>query len=362
MYSEMKARVIEVSLENEYIQRLKIDKGSKRALLYKQMTKPVKVGDYVIVNTTATTLKLGTGGWDIVRHVLVEKDEVTIDQDRGHIMKARYTPIQHSVHTVESEESIHHEHFKEYFSLRGRPVLLAELHSMVPLIYYVSQEMKEKTRCVVIFDDQATLALSMSKQLSELHKENHFTSITVGQAFGGQFEAVTVASALQYATLVTKADLIIISVGPGVVGTGTMYGFSGLELAHWSHTVSALDGIPIWIPRLSFAETRERHYGLSHHTITPLAQFTFKRAILPFPFMEEEQLAHVKKQLAAQSFQTEHDIRFAKENNIQHDVERALEKAARPIETMGRGYEQDPIFFLAVAEAVRVTLKLKQDQ
>lgn len=355
MYREEKALVLKVTYENENIQHLITDRGAKRALLYKQLTKRATVGDYVIVNTTATALQLGTGGWDIVRYVLTEDEDVTLRGD-GHIMKVRYTPVQHSVLAVEEKDSPYHDTFKRRFSLRHRHVLLAELHSMVPLIFYIAVQMKKDVRCCVIFDDQASLALAMSRHLNELHKNPSFTSVTVGQAFGGQFEAVTVASALQFAEQIVQPDLIAISVGPGVVGTGTVYGFSGMAMANWSHTVSALDGVPVWIPRLSFAEKRERHYGLSHHTLTPLSQFTFKKAILPFPYLNKEQLRRIKDQLKSVPFQTEHDFRFATTNDVATFVEQALKSAPFPIETMGRGFHEDPVFFFAVAEAVRIAL------
>ena len=360
MYKEVKANVVDIHFEDEEIQQLIIDNGVGRALLYKRMTESVKVGDQVVVNTTAAELNLGTGGWDIVRHVIhhkVEYDWGTGD-NRGHIIKARYTPIQHSVLTVEEQKSVYHHYFTKPFSLAGRPVLLAELHSMVPLIFYLMKEMKKDVRCCVIFDDQAALPLMISEQLRQLHTEEQFTSITVGQAFGGNYEAVTIASALQCATMIDKADVIVISVGPGVVGTGTCFGFTGMAQSHWSHIVSALYGVPIWIPRMSFADRRNRHYGISHHTLTPLSQFTFKKAVVPIPFMKEQQRAIVEQQLEKQSFQVIHDIHFADQDSVSPVMKYALKRAPLPIQTMGRKFEDDPVFFLAVAEALRVGLEL----
>lgn len=359
MYTELETRVLDIRFEDEEIQQLTTDKGAGRALLYKRMTRAVKVGDRIVVNTTATELRLGTGGWDIVRHVLGRKEEQWSTGDSlGHIMKARYTPVQHSVLAVESQESDFHGVFTKPFSLAGSPVWLAELHSMVPLLYYLTQQLNKEYRCCVIFDDQAALPLMLSEQLRVLHREKEFTSITVGQAFGGNYEAITIASALQCAKMIVKADVIIISVGPGVVGTGTSYGFSGMILSHWSHSVSALDGVPIWIPRMSFADKRKRHYGISHHTITPLSQFTFEKAILPLPYMAESQREIVLSQLNKASYRVQHDIRFAKQDDVSHHLKNALKQATMSIQTMGRKFEADPIFFLAVAEALRVGLEL----
>ncbi|MFC0558216.1 DUF3866 family protein [Halalkalibacter alkalisediminis] len=356
MYKQMVTKVIDIQFENEKIQKLKTDKGSKRAILYKCLSPSVEVGADVVVNVTATDLQLGTGGWDIVREVIPVKnwsDEAV----QGHIMKLRYTPIQHSVMAIESQESEYHHLFTKSFTLKGSPVWLAELHSMVPLFYFVSQEIKSGSRCCVIFDDQAGLALAMSDQLRALHQQGRFHSITVGQAFGGEFEAVTIASALQFAKNTLEADFIVISVGPGVVGTGTRFGFSGMIMSHWSHTISALEGVPIWIPRLSFADSRQRHSGLSHHTLTPLCQFTFKEAVLPIPYLEEKNRQKLMEQLESyRPYHVEHQIHFSLEDYVTEMVTHALKRARLPIQTMGRKYEDDPLFFCAVAEAIRVGL------
>lgn len=359
MYTETKATVLAVCYEDEEIQKLTTDSEAGRAILFKRFTPPVKAGELVWVNTTATNLKLGTGGWDIVRVRVGNYDGMIVKNgETGHIMKARYTPVQHSVLTVEEQQSDFHDVFCEPFSLTGTHVWLAELHSMVPLMYYMAQELRKGIGCCVIFDDQAALPLALSDQLRELHREEYFSSITVGQAFGGQYEAVTLASALQFAKVVLGAKMIVISVGPGVVGTGTVYGFSGMAQANWSNTVSALGGTPIWVPRLSFADKRERHHGLSHHTLTPLSRFTLKEVILPLPYLDEQYRQVIKKQLKEVSFQCRHQIHFAERNQAQSAFLRALKAAKLPLQTMGRSFADDPAFFLAVAEAVRFGLEL----
>ncbi|MBP3951085.1 DUF3866 family protein [Bacillus suaedae] len=351
MYTELVMTVIDILYEDEEIQKLETDKGSKRALLYKSISMRANKLDRILVNTTATELNLGTGGWDIVRAHLSEIHH-SIREDDGHIMKARYTPIQHSVLAVESPESPYHDHFKKACTLEGQSVWLAELHSMVPLFFYLLHDQFPEKKCCVIFDDQAALPLQMSDQHRLLQQEEAFTSITVGQAFGGDYEATTIASALQFANDVLKSDVILISVGPGVVGTGTQYGFSGMIQAEWSHMISALNGNPIWIPRVSFADQRSRHIGISHHTLTPLCRFTFKPAHLYLPKMNDEQGNHIKRQLEEyHPFSTQHHIVFS-EREVDKLVIRAIDRALLPIQTMGRKYEDDPLFFCAVAEAL----------
>ncbi|WP_088102360.1 DUF3866 family protein [Halalkalibacter urbisdiaboli] len=357
MYAEKQTYVREVTYEDETIQLITTDIGAKKAVLYKTLTARVEPGDPVIVNITATKLKLGTGGWDIVKSSARLEAEQTHRED-GHIMKLRYTPNQHSVLAIEAQESPYHSLFKEKFSFDKEPVLLAELHSMVPLAYYVGKVLKPDFTCCVIIDDQAALPLMVSEQMRMLKDDPAFKTITIGQAFGGTFEAVTMHSALQFASQELKPDLIMISVGPGVVGTGTMYGFTGMTLASWANIVGAFKGTPVWIPRLSFSEKRERHVGLSHHTLTPLFDFTYTRCLLPFPFLEDAQKEYISRQLnAVKSNDIIHELRWSERDNASILVEKALQLSPLPIRTMGRGYADDATFFLAVAEAVRVCLE-----
>ncbi|WP_062046493.1 DUF3866 family protein [Bacillus sp. JCM 19034] len=356
MYRELTATVLSIYYEDEDIQKLETDKGANKAILYKRLCPRTDVGDQVIVNVTATDLLLGTGGWDFVVSHRNKVLHWTTEND-GHIMKARYTPIQHSVQTVESQESEYHHLFEQPFSLEGRPIWIAELHSMVPLFFALLQVYDPKKRLCVIIDDQASLPLYLSDQIREMKKNPNLITITVGQAFGGDFEAITIASAIQFAYHILKVDCILISVGPGVVGSGSYYGFTGMIQAHWSHIISGLGGQPVWIPRISFFDKRNRHYGLSHHTLTTLCEFTFKPAFVPFPVMEQTKLKRIKQQLfEREPHACSHRFIFSTVA-VANWVTEALNWTSLPIYSMGRTFEEDPLFFCAVAEALRFGLE-----
>jgi hypothetical protein len=62
----------------------------------------------------------------------------------------------------------------------------------------------------------------------------------------------------------------VCSVGPGLVGTGTRFGHGALSLAEAANVASALGGTPILAQRVSFADERDRHRGVSHHTLAVL--------------------------------------------------------------------------------------------
>ena len=117
--------------------------------------------------------------------------------------------------------------------------------------------------------DGAGLPLALSDLVAELQaKELLAATITYGHAFGGDYEAVSVFSALAVARHVAHADAAVVAMGPGIVGTNTRLGFSGMEVGTILDAAHALDGVAIACLRISFADERPRHYGLSHHSAT----------------------------------------------------------------------------------------------
>ena len=92
--------------------------------------------------------------------------------------------------------------------------------------------------------------------------------MTVGQAFGGDLEAVTVHSGLLAARLALDADLVVVTQGPGNLGTGTRWGFSGVAAGEAVNAAAMLGGRPVGALRISGADARPRHRGVSHHSLT----------------------------------------------------------------------------------------------
>ncbi|MFK3937834.1 DUF3866 family protein [Alkalihalobacillus sp. NPDC078783] len=335
-----------IVFEDETIQIVRTADTSYPAILYKRFFPSVSIGTKIVINQTATALKLGTGGYDFVKHVMASNNQFT-NSDK-HIMKLRYTPLQHIGNSVE-EIKEHQALFENHLSLQNKKIILAELHSMVPIIYDVANVLDPTASCCFIFDDSASLTIEISSHIRRLQKKSTVHSITVGQCIGGEYDAVSVASALQFAHGYLKADLIIISVGPGVVGTGTKYGHTAMDLANWANTVGSLGGCPVWIPRLSFADSRDRHYGLSHHTITPLFEFTYCPCVLVFPPLQTDQKKVVESQLSSVC-RVDHHIIYSSILSNEGSIRRVL--ATGKVKTMGRGYNDDPVFFEAVSEAV----------
>lgn len=350
MYIEEKVSVEEILYEDEEVQLLKTSASAKKALLYISIIPKVKVGDEVIVNATSTRLNLGTGGMDIVTSVIGSSPKQNL-RSSGHIMKARYLPNQHSVMSVESQESDYHHLFQGSYSLKDKKILIGELHSMIPICFWAMDYLSKDDNMIAIISDEASIPLSLSRHIRELKKEPRFSTITIGQAFGGKYEAINLPTALQFATDVLKGDVILVTLGPGVVGSGTYYGFSGIEQASWANIIGSLGGSPVWIPRLSEKDKRDRHLGISHHTSTPLNTFTHVNCTIPMPEVFGDIAIKITKQIEIISRQ--HSVHWLTTEPLKQIVQHCLEKSAVPIKTMGRGYEDDPIFFLGVVAAVK---------
>ena len=88
--------------------------GEAQAVNFLELTGPCRVGDQVVINTTAVDLKLGTGGWHFVMAIWGRSASL---HGVGHIMKLRYTPMQGRVLSVEEEASEYHHLFQGDWSL-----------------------------------------------------------------------------------------------------------------------------------------------------------------------------------------------------------------------------------------------------
>jgi hypothetical protein len=368
-----KGEVLEVIEETNKIQILTVRICNTcqdiKVVHYKFHGRVCKQGSIVQVNTSAIDLGLGTGGYGFVISIYDEIEERIEKTDYpGHIMKLRYTPHQCPVLAVESPESKYHFHFQETFSLQGKKIFIGELHSMLPVLASLLYQRNPNTTLAYIMDDQASLCIAFSEHVRYLNERMNLTTITYGQSIGGDIEVVNIYTALEAAVKVTKADHIIITQGPGVVGTGTQRGFSGMQLAQWIHAIHTCGGEAIVIPRIQFSDKRERHNGLSHHTFEPLAHHTLTSAYLPYPVSKEKNndayIAGSRDQWLYTQFKAlekNHNVIPITLSLFQKELEQALLWYGRPIKTMGRGYEQEPYFFYAIGAAYYLYKSIRYD-
>src|SRR3954467_3984194 len=218
------------------------DEGALPALAYPSLVGIPEVGDEVLLNTTALAQGLGTGG---LAMVVAVPDRLPADPTGpGHLVKARYTPLQVTVAGVDEQETEHHELMAEADDLGGMPVVVADLHSALPAVLIGMFATDPDLRVAYVMLDGGALPAAFSKTLDAL-APSLAGVVTVGQAFGGDLEAVTVHTGLLAARHVLRADLAIVTQGPGNLGTGTPWGFSGVAVGETVNAAAALSGRPV---------------------------------------------------------------------------------------------------------------------
>jgi hypothetical protein len=218
-------------------------------VVYAELTGPVEEGDEVLVNVQARELALGSGGFDIVYANLTRGLELGPAPD-AHVMALPYAPGQWAARHAEEDAALPE-------SLGGLPVVLCTVHSQVAPAWAALRG----TAVAYVQVQGGALPLELSRTVAAL---DFATRISVAPCYGGDARCVSVASALLLAA--SGAEVALCSVGPGIVGTGTRFGHGAVSLAEAANVALALGGRPILAARVSDADERERHRGVSHHT------------------------------------------------------------------------------------------------
>ncbi len=336
-----------------------VDGAQIRALAYPRLTGRPRPGDRVLLNTSALDLGLGTGGYALV---VALPDRLPPDPDGpGHVIKARYTPLQACVLAADEQGSPHHEILREADDLDGMPVVVADLHSALPAVlaaFFAERRPPGarvtpppsggQPRAVYVMLDGAALPAWFSRTIAALREAGWLAgTVTVGQAFGGDLEAVTLHSGLLAARHVLGADLVVVSQGPGNLGTGTRWGFSGVASGEAVNAVAVLGGRPVASLRISEADPRERHRGISHHSLTSYGKVALARADVVLPDLPGDFGARITA--AAAPLAARHTLVRVSVAGLQE----VLQTCPVPLSTMGRGLDEDLAYFLAAAAAGR---------
>ena len=330
MPSYRTATVTEVLLERPGLQRVATSEG--RAYALTALIGPVAVGDEVVLNTTAVELGLGTGGWHVVHWNLSRRDWHAAGG--GHIVKLRYTSLQ--TDTGAAEE--HHPDLGP--DLGGMPVVACTVHSQVAVVAAVIRHLRPAARIAYVMTDGAALPIVLSDLVHTLCQGGVLdATVTAGHAFGGDHEAVTVASALTVARHLAHADVVVAGMGPGVVGTASTLGTTAIDAAIVLDAAASLGAAPILAVRASDADGRSRHRGISHH-VAGVLTLTHAVARLPVPVALAGALAG------------------ATVVDPLPDAASVLAAAGVRVTTMGRGPDDDPLFFAAAAAAGALAAEL----
>jgi hypothetical protein len=316
------------------------------ALAYPQLTGTPRPGDRVLLNTTALDLGLGTGGYALVVAI---PDRLPPDTDGpGHLVKARYTPLQAIVAGADEPGSPFYAALRDADDVAGLPVVVADLHSAVPAIAAGYLASRPGARIGYVMQDGGALPAWFSRSAAALTAAGWLAgTVTVGQAFGGDLEAVTVYSGLLAARHALGAELAIVTQGPGNLGTGTRWGFSGVAAGEAVNAAAVLHGRPVGSLRISAADPRHRHQGISHHSLTAYGRVALARADVVVPELDGELGARVRA--AAAALASRHNLVSVSVAGLAE----TLRDSPVALQTMGRSLGEDMPYFLAAAAAGR---------
>jgi hypothetical protein len=301
----------------------------------------MREGDEVVVNVAALDLALGSGGFDVVHANL------TRGLDGGapdaHVMKLNYSSLQHPVEPVErgvGEGAVDG-------ARRAIPVVVLPMHGHLAPAAWAAAQASPGLAVGYVQTAGGALPGSLSRDVAELRERGLLRGhITAAPAYGGEHEALSTVGALDSAAAVLGWDAVLVGPGPGIIGSETELGHGGMAALDSVHAALAL-GMPTLVsPRLSEADPRERHRGLSHHTRTVL-----RLALAPVDVAVPEGHAEI-----ADAVGTAGDGRH-RLHEAPVDLD-AYAASGLPVTTMGRDLAEDRLFFSAPLAAGRLARSL----
>jgi hypothetical protein len=225
------------------------------------------------------------------------------------------------------------------------PVVCCGLHSQIPLVAAAIKERVPSARVVYCMTDEAALPLALSDLVPACRAADLLdATVTCGQSFGGDFESVTLHSGLLAARHVAQADVAIVALGPGIAGTGSVFGHGGIAMGEAVNAAGSVGGRPVAVLRISFTEGRERHLGVSHHSLTALSRVALFPATVAVPLLPREPAARVAADLEDAGVWALHVRRDVPSGPPLPDT-----RGVRLSRSIGSTPDDDPAFFAAAA-------------
>jgi len=216
------------------------------------------------------------------------------------------------------------------------PVLVLPLHGHLAPAAWAAAQASPDLKLGYVQTAGGALPGSLSRDVAQLRERGLLCGqIAAAPAYGAEHEALSVAGALDAAANPLGWDAALVGPGPGIIGSDTRLGHGGMAALDNAHAALAL-GLPTLIsPRLSESDPRERHRGVSHHTLTVLAMLLGEVTI------------------AAPSASPEIAARLTEAAGDRHEITEAKPDLAGyaasglPTRTMGRTIDDDALFFAA---------------
>ena len=332
-----------------------------RAVAYEALTGVPVAGERVRLEVSALDRALGTGGHAMVSARL---DVLPTDPPReGHLVKARYMPDQVMVTGVDEQGTTHHGLLSQPIGdldLEGMPVVVADLHSSLPAVLagLRSPDGARQPRVVYVMTDGGALPLAYSRLVAALSEAGWLAgTVTAGQAWGGDIEAVSIHNALLAARHVLHADAAIVIQGPGNLGTETPWGFSGVACGDAVNAIATLGGRPVACLRVSQADARPRHLGISHHSMTAYGRVALAGADVVVPLLEGVLGAQVRREAEIlcepRPGAAQHRLVEVPADGLMELLRAAEAETGVRLSTMRRGLDEDTAAFIAAAAAGR---------
>jgi hypothetical protein len=327
-----RARVLAVSAELAEIELLEGPLTGKTVpgVFYRHLGTSPAAGEVVAANTVGLEMTLGTGG---VAVILPSPDGAAhAPANENNFVKLPYTPLQFPAPPPPQAED-----------LCEMPVVVLPLHSHLAPACCAAAALKPGGRVAFLWQEGGALPVALSRSVRELRGKGLLhTVVSAGSCFGGDLEAPNAyAGLLAAAGGEVRADLVLAGIGPGIAGTATAFGHGGMAAAIALNAASSLGAEPVLVPRLSSADARERHRGLSHHTRGAL-RAALAGCRVAFP---------ASCRVPTKGLPDRHAYEF-----LEASAAGLQRRFGVTFESMGRRCEEDPVFFDAAVAAVALAL------
>ncbi|HEU0316857.1 MAG TPA: DUF3866 family protein [Solirubrobacteraceae bacterium] len=299
--------------------------GPHPAIADRALVGPCAEGDEVIVNVAARLLRLGSGGFDVV-HVNLTRGLGGGGPAGAAVIKLNYASLQHAVVPLERDRPV--------AVPVGRVAVLSLHGQLAPLAWAVGRA-RPGLRVGYVQTAGGALPGARSEVVRALRARDLLAAhVTAGPCFGGaDGEAMTTIGAIDAGLGELGWDLAVCGPGPGIIGSASTLGHGGMAALDSAHAALALGAMTQLVPRMSAADPRPRHRGISHHTRTVLELLLAPVTVALPPGVDPP------------AWGARHDWQPS-----EADLD-GYAASGLPARTMGRTLAEDPLFFAAALAA-----------
>lgn len=295
-------------------------------VFYEELGAPPQVGDTVVANTVGLEMELGTGG---IAMVLPARGGAA-PANENHFIKLPYTPLQFPAAPADQVESLH-----------GVLVVVLPLHSHLAPACCAAADLRPGCRVSFVWQEGGALPVAFSESVRQLRERGLLHAVvSSGNCFGGDLEAPNLYAGLLAAAAVS--EVVLVGIGPGSIAAAKPYAHGGMSAALALNAACALGAEPVLAPRISAADPRGRHRGVSHHTGSVL-QAALGRARVAIPASVAD--------ASAEGLPGRHHYA-----PVSYTAAGSEARFGLTFGSMGRAYQEDEVFFDAAAAAVALAL------